>query len=168
MGCQVLQRRKMDYNTLSEFSSISGFMCFIGFGYDSSTDDYKVVRMISLSPNYKPIHFIDQKVEIYLPKTNSWRRMQGVPHDNVVIAEAEDGTLVNKSFYWDGKDFDNEDNKGFDNLILAFDFIDEKFKLLGVPRDDDIQPKWGRNLVEVRGSLGLYIEGRQEQERILN
>ncbi|KAM7488226.1 hypothetical protein LguiB_025710 [Lonicera macranthoides] len=142
--------------------SVIGCILWKGFAFCSLLGTQSGMYGVSSSAEEK------DKVEIYLPKTNSWRRMQGVPHDNVVIAEAEDGTLVNKSFYWDGKDFDNEDNKGFDNLILAFDFIDEKFKLLGVPRDDDIQPKWGRNLVEVRGSLGLYIEGRREQERILN
>ncbi|KAM7488233.1 hypothetical protein LguiB_025717 [Lonicera macranthoides] len=146
-----------DYNLLPEssFISTSGSVRLLGFGYDSSTKDYKVVRVITNSRYGKPMRDVEQKVEIYTLKTNSWKTIQGgIPYGNVSI-EAVQGTLVDGSIYWIVTDADFVDKEEFDNLILAFDLIDEKFRSMGVPRYDDGESVWG-SLVEVRGCLGLY------------
>lgn len=151
-----------DYNNLPE--SISSLLIrLLGFGYHSSLDDYKIVMVTTFSTHVEPMRNVQQKVEIYSLKTNSWRMIQGgVPYGNVsIFNEIEGGTPVNGSIYWvvtdaDYDDDDDEDDYVVDNLLLAFDLIDETFRLVGTPRDDDVQPKWGCSLVEERGCLGLY------------
>lgn len=44
-----------------------------GFGYDESTDDYKVVGVVSFQRNFS---FHHHKVSIYSLKSDSWRRMR--------------------------------------------------------------------------------------------
>ncbi|KAM7488232.1 hypothetical protein LguiB_025716 [Lonicera macranthoides] len=145
-----------EYNTLPECSSISGFKIrMLGFGYDSALDDYKVVRVTTNSTYDEPMRIVEQRVEIYSLKANSWKTIQGgIPYGNVCIEQLR-GTLVSGSIYWVVTDADYEEEQEFNNLILAFDLIDEKFRLVGVPRHDDREPVSG-SLVEVRGCLGLY------------
>ena len=108
-----------------------------GFGYDSSTNDYKVVRVITNSRCGKPIRDVEQKVEIYTLKTNSWKTIQGgIPYGNVSIGAVQ-GIHVNGSIYWVVTDVDSVDEEEFGNLILAFDLIYKKIRLVGVPRYDD-------------------------------
>ncbi|KAM7485146.1 hypothetical protein LguiA_001155 [Lonicera macranthoides] len=161
-----------DYNNLPECSSFSipGYLRLLGFGYQSSLDDYKIVIVTTSSAHFEPMRNVRQKVEIYSLKTNSWKTIQGgVPYGNVsIFNDIEWGTPVNGSIYWvvTDADYDEDDDDDsdvvdnwidvVDNWILAFDLIDEKFRLVGTPVDDDVQPKWVCNLVEVRGCLGLY------------
>lgn len=82
--------------------------------------------------------------------------IQGSPYGNVSTQHGLEGTLVSGSIYWVASDADYEDEKELDKLILAFDLIHVKFRLVGAPCDDDIEPTWGPTLVEVRGCLGFY------------
>lgn len=143
-----------DYNVLPNCSSsIPGYLGLLRFNYNSSIDDYKVMRAI-ISSTYCT-RSLEHKVEMYSLKTNSWKRIHGVPYGNLFIHNrVRGGTLVNGFIYWVATDpTDNEEDEGFGNLILAFDLIDEKFILVGTPRDDDLLPEWAPSLVEVRGCL---------------
>ncbi|KAM7485149.1 hypothetical protein LguiA_001158 [Lonicera macranthoides] len=154
----------IDYNKLpestssiQEVSSISGgSLHMIGFGYDSSIDDYKVVRVISNCRSDIPV---GHKVEIYTRNTNSWKRIQDfIPYGMLHLPFSIGGTLVNGSLYWAYVDFDygNYYEEVGDNIIIGFDLIDEKFRSVEFPRDDDMKPMSGVRLVEVRGCLGFY------------
>ncbi|KAM7485151.1 hypothetical protein LguiA_001160 [Lonicera macranthoides] len=146
-----------DYNILPQRSSISwGHIRLLGFGYDSSLEDYKVVALVVNSIHALPMRDVQQKVEIYTLRTNSWKTIRGgIPYGNVSIGQLQ-GTLVGGSIYWLVTDADYEDEEVYDNLILAFDLIDENFRLFGVPRDDDGDSTLGGSLVEARGCLGFY------------
>ena len=148
-----------DYNKLPEStssiqedSSISGgYSCMLGFGYDSSIDDYKVVRVIT-NPR-SDIH----KVDIYTRNTNSWKRIQDfIPYGMVDPPFSIEGTLVNGSLYWAYVDFDygNYYEEVGDSIIIGFDLIEEKFRSVEFPRDD-MKSMSGVILVEVRGCLGF-------------
>ncbi|KAM7485147.1 hypothetical protein LguiA_001156 [Lonicera macranthoides] len=129
-----------------------GSVRMLGFGYDSFIDNYKVIRVTSKTP-------IEHKVEIYQLKTNSWRRIEGIPYGLLVFPSHTGGTLVNGSLHW-----------ASDSVIIGFNLIDEKFKLAAVPQYNDVKPIWGISLVEVRGCLGLYythIESRDLEVWIL-
>ncbi|KAM7488228.1 hypothetical protein LguiB_025712 [Lonicera macranthoides] len=64
-------------------------------------------------------------------------------------------TLLNSWAYVDF-DYGNYYEEVGDNIIIGFDLIDEKFRSVEFPRDDDMKPMSGVRLVEVRGCLGLY------------
>ncbi|KAI8566673.1 hypothetical protein RHMOL_Rhmol02G0060200 [Rhododendron molle] len=61
-------------------------MAMHGFGYDESTDDYKVVR-----------YFPDKEVNVYSLRTDSWRRIGDFPHS---LPAYSSGTFVNGALHW--------------------------------------------------------------------
>ncbi|WRX26193.1 F-box domain - like 10 [Theobroma cacao] len=70
----------------------------LGFGYDVSNSDYKVVKMFrSKTQNCF-------KVMIYSLKANSWRRIKDCPYD--IFTNYNDGAYVNGSLHWVGDEID--------------------------------------------------------------
>ena len=104
---------------------------------------------------------VEQKVEIYSLKTNSWKTIQGgIPYGNVSIPayRVEGGILVNESICWAVRWLPDPKDDGwgsFYDMILAFDLIEDKFGLVKAPPPDD-DDAWEPILVHVRGCLGSY------------
>ncbi|GFY85211.1 hypothetical protein Acr_03g0019850 [Actinidia rufa] len=63
-----------------------------GFGYDSSNDDYKVVRGTFVNG--------PREVKVYSLRTDSWRRIQDFPSTLINFHSMESGQLVNGSLNW--------------------------------------------------------------------
>ncbi|WRX27738.1 F-box domain - like 10 [Theobroma cacao] len=64
----------------------------LGFGYDVSGNDYKVVNMLrSKTQNCF-------KVMVYSLKANSWKRIKDCPYD--IFTNYNDGAYVNGSLHW--------------------------------------------------------------------
>ncbi|KAH0988906.1 hypothetical protein GBA52_000389 [Prunus armeniaca] len=51
----------------------------LGFGYDSATDDYKVVRIMEFRTSNG---FCSSEVKVYGLKSNSWKRVQNLPSNH--------------------------------------------------------------------------------------
>ncbi|CAL5364226.1 unnamed protein product [Camellia sinensis] len=73
-----------------------GFILSIsyGFGYDSSNDDYKVVRISNFNDSLE--------VKIYSLRTDSWRKIQDFPSNIIGFHSMDSGKLANGSLNWVG------------------------------------------------------------------
>ncbi|XP_055811917.1 F-box/kelch-repeat protein At3g23880-like [Solanum dulcamara] len=95
-----------------------------GFGYDESSDDYKVVGVLCME---RRCTFHHLEVKIYSLKSNSWRSKDGIP----------DGVqLIRPCMFLNGKlHLAGELNVGFhkDRNIVSIDLTDEKWGKLEQP-----------------------------------
>ncbi|XVF74681.1 hypothetical protein PTKIN_Ptkin13bG0131200 [Pterospermum kingtungense] len=99
----------------------------LGFGYDATKNDYKVVKMLrSKTQNCF-------KVMVYSLKANSWRRIMDCPFDfpTNIPTNYNDGAYLNNSLHWVGN------KRGVfygGNVIFALDLgIEEYYE---VPKGD--------------------------------
>ncbi|XP_071699984.1 F-box/kelch-repeat protein At3g23880-like [Rutidosis leptorrhynchoides] len=63
-----------------------------GFGYDTLTDDYKIVAISCL---LKTEH--DTEVNIYSLKTGNWKKLSDLPHGNLFY---DDGKFLDGAIHW--------------------------------------------------------------------
>ncbi|XP_059639622.1 F-box/kelch-repeat protein At3g06240-like [Cornus florida] len=89
-----------------------------GYGFDSKTNDYKVVRIAYI------YGFPDAEVELYSLNTGCWRRICVVgPHHRFTFAPLPSQAFVNGIVHWVGGDLDADS----DISILTFDMSSEVF-----------------------------------------
>ncbi|KAJ4980874.1 hypothetical protein NE237_031711 [Protea cynaroides] len=94
-----------------------------GFGHDSTTDDYKIVRIV------KCLGALDSVVNVFSHSTNTWRRIGHMPfclnypHFPMLLA--------NSALHW----FANREPKPNDisSFIVSFDLQDEEYRELPLP-----------------------------------
>ncbi|KAM7463029.1 hypothetical protein LguiA_031150 [Lonicera macranthoides] len=124
----------------------------LGFGYDSSTDDYKIVRIINgTGTNQYFKVFNDEKecrVDIYSLKTDSWKTVEhDAPHLFIGRHRDREGCAVHGSIYW----LQCSPYLG----ILGFDLKDNKFReLQSMP--NDLAPRHNVSLKALGESLAIY------------
>ncbi|XVF68824.1 hypothetical protein PTKIN_Ptkin11bG0032000 [Pterospermum kingtungense] len=120
------------------------FFCS-GFGFDSKSQDYKVVRF--LINYFKDNSPIEHQVELYSLKSDSWKPIfynhQSDPFYDVFV-------YIDGVQYWMA--FDNSE-MGF---ILSFDFADEKFSSFHLP-DCFVFGEHLLHLMEFDGSLAVVM-----------
>ncbi|KAG5531239.1 hypothetical protein RHGRI_026004 [Rhododendron griersonianum] len=107
------------------FSPSYGDLCFRGFGYNSSIDDYKVVRRAP-SANANPNQFI---VEVFSLKADSWRRIEDIK-DSLVIEEGDVGSCSNGALHWLGSSVAGPNKTG---VIISLDLGTEEFREIPIP-----------------------------------
>ncbi|XP_062027295.1 F-box/kelch-repeat protein At3g06240-like isoform X2 [Rosa rugosa] len=96
--------------------------CFYGFGYDSSSDDYKVIRGFA--------DYLAKKIMIHIfsLKTGSWRTVEDIDYVTLITQQ---GLFLNGALHW----LYNLPEGG--SRILSFDLEAEKFhKTIPLPYDD--------------------------------
>ncbi|KAE8728636.1 Detected protein of unknown function [Hibiscus syriacus] len=143
------------------FPGYTGFKC-VGFGYDSETDDYKIIQFVTLvyideesdsSPVYR------SQVELYSLKTDSWKEVASVPNacpfSNYLGNNCVDGVCS-----WEAM---MEYHR--DNLILSFDMVSEKFSTSPLPELDGALTNYKLELLELNGSLGVVVYPRFGTEK---
>ncbi|CAA0835969.1 Unknown protein [Striga hermonthica] len=118
---------------------------YFGFGYDSTSGDYKVIRFLRRSNDWTSL----VAAELYSLKTNSWKRVNFRPYSFQWYGEPFAGVHVNGTYYWL--------NKLNDDFIQSFNFATEKFESDGVPTppSEKLEKFCDKMLVEYRGSLGF-------------
>ncbi|KAL6511595.1 hypothetical protein OROGR_021192 [Orobanche gracilis] len=99
--------------------SPDAFYCDDGLGYDSVSDDYKVIR------NHNPA----TTTELYSLKSDSWKEISG-PGDDVSM-DPESGVYINECCYW--VVVANITGYGVKDFILSFDFRTETFSRITLP-----------------------------------
>ncbi|GMY35329.1 F-box protein CPR1 [Fagus crenata] len=100
-----------------------------GFGYDETSDDYKVVRSVRLYlPDNKP-----SGSEVYSLKNDSWRRLPDYPY--ILRYKRAFAMLVSGALHWLVTSKAESDRT---NLILAFDLGIEEYRLVPHPDISDI------------------------------
>ncbi|GJZ45163.1 putative F-box domain-containing protein [Tanacetum coccineum] len=120
----------------------------MGFGYDSSTDDYKVVRAIC-NGDITLVHILSLK-------SNIWNLFGRIDYLNPPTTP---GILFNGALHW----FWFEDANYYDMdkaSIVSFDLAKEEFR--EIPQPDDMRYVWSYDysLGIFEGSLCIFIKKR--------
>lgn len=118
-----IQRFKRISFSLSEImeSEVARF----GFGYDSATDDYKVVRIMEFRSSNG---FCSSEVKVYGLKSNSWKRVQNLPSNHRYFGSYIH--CLNSALHW----LTNPD-LGNTFIILTLYHVSEKYHEFPTPED---------------------------------
>ncbi|XP_028792828.1 F-box/kelch-repeat protein At3g06240-like [Neltuma alba] len=131
-----------DSNMLSK----SSFALAVGLGYNSITDDYKVVRIWSVDTGV----YTTNRMEVYSLSTDSWTRMYNSNTRDFDFADDCFALFFKGTYYWWG--FRRGDKS---TIILALRTGDEIFHKVSAPDNVDISKPEGRSLAEWKESLSL-------------
>ena len=106
------------------------FNASIGFGFDAKTNDYKVVRMVSLVMNADDQR--DQpEVEVYSLSTGEWRVISPLLPPICVLNSDDTPAFVNGAMHWIA--FRRDDDFKLHHFVLVFDLGDEVFREILLP-----------------------------------
>ncbi|XP_039038449.1 F-box/kelch-repeat protein At3g06240-like [Hibiscus syriacus] len=133
----------------------------LGFGYDSQTDDFKVVIFVVNYFSWENeeglsiySHSIDQ-VELYSLKSDSWKEISFPGVD--AFAFALFNNYVNGFIYCQAV--------GIDHLILSFDMVNEKFSTSPLPEFGGSLEQYYLELLEFNGLLGAIFYPREGTDK---
>ncbi|KAF8016154.1 hypothetical protein BT93_H1615 [Corymbia citriodora subsp. variegata] len=130
-----------------------------GFGYDSQSDDYKIVQ-----GNVQGIGsgFVDWRIEeIFSLKSSSWKGSQAQLGRNLLLHERGEGVYWKGALHWCVV---YESREKIKSVIMSFDLSEEKFQqVLSVPEvNGDIIFEGlgihGANLFLYHGSYANYFQ----------
>ncbi|KAF5441922.1 hypothetical protein F2P56_023952 [Juglans regia] len=112
---------------------LRGFIYWHGFGYDSSTDDYKLI--VASYRLVKSDSGRSSEGEVFSLNKNSWK---GILHDLDYSDGAKEpaGILCNGSLHWHLKVSEPARDE-----IYAFDLAEEKFHEIPMPIQEDERPR---------------------------
>ncbi|XP_042515311.1 F-box protein CPR1-like [Macadamia integrifolia] len=99
-----------------------------GFGYDPTTDDYKLIRVWQFYRNDD--NSWHSEVKVYSLSTNSWRMIEDVPFPPI-RRQWLCGVLANSALHWIAKV-----KPGYHSglgLIVSFDLKDEEYREVPLP-----------------------------------
>ncbi|XP_050203659.1 putative F-box protein At3g16210 [Mercurialis annua] len=128
--------------------------CFVGFGYDSRCDDYKLLRMINLPD---PADF-KSVAEVFSLNSGSWKIMDSsrVPHCKISSVPGTQA-IVNGIIHWNALRQDKS------NVLLGFNARDETFQEIEIPQDlasRSIDPMLLNVLVYNDSTIGIFCKER--------
>lgn len=134
----------------------------LGFGFDSVSNDYKVVRIV----NYcYPLN----QVEIYSLKTDTWKEIQA--DVRFIIFEASSRVFVRGRFHWTALGFRELNGR---ELIVTFDLREEVFGQFLLPSfshgndssdEEEDEGRLGWHLVAWKDSIGLIVSPNRSKEK---
>ncbi|KAK4416916.1 F-box protein CPR1 [Sesamum alatum] len=138
-----------------------------GFGYDSSSDDYKVVTL-SYYDTDNEHRSNDTFVDVYSVKRGVWKRVERSPYDHSVLQLSpwdyfnrelsqqamfsktlSPGAFVNGAIHWLAR----SRKPGSPSVIAAFNLTEEVFDEIPVPGGVDVQMFVFNKLVVLGGCL---------------
>ncbi|XP_024961006.1 F-box/kelch-repeat protein At3g06240-like [Cynara cardunculus var. scolymus] len=148
---EIMELPESNYEVISNRSEIE---IVYGFGYDSLTDDYKVVT-ISYFHNHHLIPPDTMSVHVYSLRTNTWRWVTDSPYD-FSYGKFVSGVFLNGFLHWIAK-------KGSDSLpvTVAFSLADDTFIQLPSPNlcnDVHIMSRNDCKLVVLDGKLAILMD----------
>lgn len=122
-----------------------------GFGYCSSSDDYKIVTLsyFDTDNEYEP-DCADTFVDVYSVKSGVWKRLDCSPYDHAV-PELASGAFVNGAIHWLASIRDQE--SGYPSVIAVFDLAREAFDEIPAPSGVDVGRFVFHKLVVLGGCL---------------
>ncbi|KAK8523193.1 hypothetical protein V6N12_047721 [Hibiscus sabdariffa] len=137
-----------------------------GFGYDSQTDDYKVVRFAIIhfggydehDPGQGYLEFDpENKVELYSLRSDSWKEIS-LPEGSA-YGDPLFNNYVNGFYYWLGSGYYD-----YENHILSFDMVNEKFSILPLPLPMT-SGSYYLELLDFNGLLGALLPQGEGTEK---
>lgn len=123
-------------------------LCCFGFGYDSTTDDYKVILN---GGDYSS----DQSVVVFTVKTGSWGKVKSVKNFAV---SGRAGYLVNEALHWVSGKYDEDNNYIYSNVV-SFDLAEEKVHEIALPFPPNpvVGDIWRAEVGTLRNCLALHV-----------
>lgn len=133
----------------------------LAFGFDSKTNDYKVMQILFCSLNKFGVAY---HVEIYNLTTDSWRKYGGIVPANIMYFNIWSMVYRTETFCWWAKDGDHE-------IILSFNVANEEF--LKTPLPSDIEDLGGvqgiaRVTVPMNESIALIVYPQKHVEKFFD
>ncbi|KAJ0542531.1 putative F-box domain-containing protein [Helianthus annuus] len=125
-----------------------------GFGYDSSTDDYKVVS-ISFWHHYSGYHDSNKMIaSVYSLRNDSWRKLPDrnyYEHDYTAVDDVINGAVINQSLHWLTRQFE----------IVGFNLASEEIKQMKFPVSVGFYRSLFTSMVDVGGKLGVFVRSEE-------
>ncbi|KAF2293490.1 hypothetical protein GH714_002229 [Hevea brasiliensis] len=113
-----------------KFTSLGFYKHLLGFGFDSATDDYKLVRIVYLPDSNFKFDKIPPLVEIYSLRSRGWRKVDN--NDlKYVIADLSTSAFLNGTCHWVATKPPN--GPGACDAIVSFSLGEEVFGEMEVP-----------------------------------
>ncbi|XP_027343225.1 F-box/kelch-repeat protein At3g06240-like [Abrus precatorius] len=122
----------------------------VGMGYDSFTDDYKVIRIWKVDTHGNGDMFCTNWVEEYALSTDSWTMLHDTKAENFLFGFDCFAMCFKRTYYWWA--FSREDKC---SLVLALDMEDGVFQRVPMPPHVDISEPDGRSLAVWNDSISL-------------
>lgn len=122
-----------------------------GLGYDSVTDDYKIVRNAQFYQNVREDEF-DSRVQVFSLKTSFWRRTRDCPF--YFKNRRTEGVLASESLHWLACKKPKSDAK---DLIAAFSLGTEEFKEVDQPGYSDKGKELYKYVAVLGGCLSILV-----------
>ncbi|KAL0355034.1 UNVERIFIED_CONTAM: F-box protein CPR1 [Sesamum radiatum] len=131
-----------------------------GFGYDSSSDDYKVVTLSYYDTDNDYSDSVETFVDVFSMKRGVWRRVDSSPYDHHVpydlwIKTLSSGAFVNGALHWLARNR----KLGSPSVIAAFNLANEVFDEIPAPSGVDVQNFVFNKLVVLGGCLCMVDGG---------
>ncbi|XP_075668642.1 F-box protein At3g07870-like [Castanea sativa] len=120
------------------FSTHGGYDASVGFGFDSKSNDYKVVRFVSLQ-NKGSFGEFPPEVEVYSLATGEWRILNAsppegcVPYRDQAFVDNQEA-FVNGALHWVAL---RRSKEKLINFVMVFDLGDEVFREIALPNLDE-------------------------------
>ncbi|KMT17807.1 hypothetical protein BVRB_2g033460 [Beta vulgaris subsp. vulgaris] len=115
------------------------FKCVYGFGYDSFSDDYKIVTIsfhdIIVSNDYRENECSERFVNVYSVRNNSWKKAESSPYYHKLSRAS--GIYVNGCLHWVACRY--SDFSDFSPVIATFDLKEERFYEMPLPSSIDFK-----------------------------
>ncbi|XVF69223.1 hypothetical protein PTKIN_Ptkin11bG0063700 [Pterospermum kingtungense] len=145
---KFLPQSSVQRHPLVNFTS---FGC-LGFGFDSKTDDFKVVRFVTYyfdeNEDESMLDDCIRQVELYSLKSDSWKQIscpEAEPYWNSSF-----NNYINGFYYWQAAG-------NSDCFVLSFDMANEKFSTLPFPEFGGSLSQCYLQLLDFNGSLGAIV-----------
>ncbi|XP_058006574.1 F-box/kelch-repeat protein At3g06240-like [Hevea brasiliensis] len=110
----------------SPYTSKGPFIHSLGFGFDSTTDDYKLVRVVYLKDSTLNYNEFPPLVEIYSLRSRGWRKVDN--NLKYVMREGSTSAFLNGACHWVATKED-----GISEVIVSFALGEEVFGEMEVP-----------------------------------
>ncbi|KAM3693894.1 hypothetical protein ACJW31_07G019300 [Castanea mollissima] len=139
------------------FFSHGGYDATVGFGFDSKTNDYKVVRFVTLKEKGQKGKS-PPEVEVYSLSTGKWRMVTALPPIGAARGREQEA-FVNGALHWVAL---RKTGNKFLNFVMVFDLGDEVFREIALPKlsDKNGDEYWVRVSISAYGnSLALFQQG---------
>ncbi|XWS73507.1 hypothetical protein CRYUN_Cryun02cG0135500 [Craigia yunnanensis] len=141
---------------------IISFDC-LGFGFDSKSEDYKVVRFVTnfFGENEEEGTQVDWicQAELYSLKSDSWKEISVPEVELFTFDSLLFDNYINGFYYW--RAIDDSD----DDVILSFDMANEKFSTLRLPNFGRYLSQYNMELLDFNGSLGAIFYPSEGTEK---
>ncbi|GLU14369.1 hypothetical protein SLE2022_309450 [Rubroshorea leprosula] len=127
------ESRKLPQSNMKSLECDSVSIAY-GFGYDTATEDYKVLKSAHFD-YYEDLHHptFSSKAEIYSLKTNSWKEIDGCPF-RCGWSGDDPGILAENALHWLIQTYDTEPvSIPMHRKIVGFDLVGEVFYEVPIP-----------------------------------